>query len=145
MSDVSGTIKAEIEDLHGFFMDWFTGKAPKDMLESRFVPAMDPEMLFISPDGDRLTRADLTLGFAGAHGSNPDFRIAIRDVDVTREIGDLVLVTYTEWQRGSKRSKRTQSGRLTTVLMTRDAPHRWLHVHETWLPEAEQMAGPYDF
>ena len=145
MSDLRAAIQAEIEDLHVFFVDWFTGKAPKNMLENRFVPAMDPDLVFISPDGDRLSRADLTLGFAGAHGGNPDFRIAIRDVEIARELGDLVLVTYTEWQRGSKRSGREQSGRLTSVLMTRDAPHRWLHVHETWLPEATQAAAPYDF
>ena len=102
-------------------------------------------MVFVSPDGARLTRADLASGFEQAHGANPDFAIAIRDVTVLREVGDLVLATYTEWQRGSTRSGRTESGRFTTVLMTRDAPHRWLHVHETWLPETEQKAGPYDF
>ena len=142
---LTARIRAEIEDLHVFFVDWFTGKAPKTQLESRFLSSMDADMVFVSPEGDRLSRTDLTVGFEGAHGGNPDFRIAIRDVEVHREIGDLVLATYTEWQRGSKRSGREQSGRLTTVLMTRNAPHRWLHVHETWLPEAEQAAGPYDF
>ena len=142
---LTARIRAEIEDLHVFFVDWFTGKAPKTQLESRFIASMDADMVFVSPEGDRLSRADLTLGFEGAHGANPGFRIAIRDVEVQREIGDLVLATYTEWQHGAQRSGRKQSGRFTTVLMTRDAPHRWLHVHETWLPEAEQAAGSYDF
>lgn len=145
MSDLETTIREEIEDLHVFFVDWFTGAAPKEQLETRFGPAMDEAVVFVSPDGGRLSRNDLMRGFAGAHGANPDFRIAIRDVKVQREIGDLVLATYTEWQKGAARSGRAESGRFTTVLMTRAAPHRWLHVHETWLPEAEQAAGNYDF
>lgn len=145
MSDLEAVIRREIEELHVFFVDWFTGAAPKDRLESRFCVAMDADMVFVSPDGTRLGRADLIAGFKGAHGANPVFRIAIRDVKVQREIGDLVSATYTEWQRGAARSGRAENGRFTTVLMTRNAPHRWLHVHETWLPEAEQAAGSYDF
>ncbi len=145
MSDLEAAIRTEIEDLHVFFVDWFTGAAPKEQLETRFGRAMDADVLFVSPDGVRLSCADLMTGIAEAHGANPGFRIAIRDVKMQREIGDLVLATYTEWQRGAARSGRADNGRLTTVLMTRNPPHRWLHVHETWLPEAEQAAGPYDF
>lgn len=145
MSNLEAAIRAEIEDLHVFFVDWFTGTAAKDQLETRFGAAMDEGVVFVSPDGARLERADLMNGFAIGHGANPDFRIAIRDVKVQREIGDLVLATYTEWQRGAARSGRADNGRFTTVLMTRDAPHRWLHVHETWLPEAEQATGAMIF
>lgn len=145
MPDLEAAIRTEIEDLHVFFVEWFTSAAPKEQLETRFSPAMDANVVFVSPDGARLSRADLMTGFSGAHGANPDFRIAIRDVKIQREVGDLVLATYTEWQRGAARSERAESGRFTTVLMTRAAPHRWLHVHETWLPEAEQAVGPYDF
>ena len=145
MSDLEAAIRAEIDDLHVFFVDWFTGEAPKEQLENRFGAAMDEAMIFISPDGARLSRGDLSAGLEGAHGGNPAIRIAIRDVKVRRELGDLALATYTELQRGSTRPGREESGRFTTVLMTRAAPHRWLHVHETWLPEAEQAAGPYDF
>lgn len=145
MSDPETVIRTEIEDLHVFFVDWFTGAAPKEQLETSFGVAMDADVVFVSPDGARLNRTDLMNGFTSGHGGNPGFRIAIRDVKVQREIGDLVLATYTEWQRGAVRSGRAENGRFTTVLMTCDAPHRWLHVHETWLPEAEQAAGPYDF
>ncbi len=145
MPDLEASIRSEIEDLHVFFVDWFTGAAPKDQLETRFGAAMDTDVVFVSPDGARLGRADLMNGFASGYGANKDFRIAIRDVKVRREMGDLVLATYTEWQRGAARSGRAENGRFTTVLMTRDAPHRWLHVHETWLPEAEQAEPSYDF
>ncbi len=145
MPDLEAAIRAEIEDLHVFFVDWFTGAAPKNQLETRFGAAMDADVVFVSPDGARLDRADLMNGFASAHGANPAFRIAIRDVKVRRQIGGLVLATYTEWQHGAARSARAENGRFTTVLMTAEAPHRWLHVHETWLPEAEQAAGSYDF
>ena len=92
----------------------------------------------------RLEQPALVEAIGGAFGTNPDFRIAITDVRVVRDLGDTVMATYTEWQTGAKRSA-TQNGRFTSVLMTKAAPHRWLHIHETWLPEAEQAAGDYDF
>lgn len=145
MSDVETAVRAEIEDLHAFFVDWFAGRAAKSDLETRFAAAMDPELVFVSPDGRRLGRADLIGLFEGGHGANPDFRIAVRDVRVLRETGGLALATYTEWQRRAANSARPENGRFTTVLMARAAPFRWLHLHETWLPEQEQDAADYDF
>lgn len=37
------------------------------------------------------------------------------------------------------------NGRVATVLFRETEPLRWLHIHETWLPESVQSAGPYDF
>ena len=145
MSELQTAIRAEIEDLHVFFVNWFTGKAAVSELDTRFTTAMDPALVFISPDGAVLTAKDLIDGFAAAHGANPDFAIEVRDVTIHREIGDLVLATYTEWQKGARNSARPNNGRITTVLMTRSAPIRWLHLQETWLPEAVQDAASYDF
>ena len=116
----------------------------RDALESRFAAAIDPGCLYITPDCDRMDQPTLVRMMEGAHGTNPDFRIAISDVRILRDLGDTVLAAYVEWQKGAKRSAE-ENGRFTTVLMTKATPHRWLHIHETWLPEAEQEAGPYDF
>jgi hypothetical protein len=80
-----------------------------------------------------------------AHGSNPDFRIAIRDVTIRHESDTQVVATYTEWQRNAMNSDNADNGRLTTVMLSRGKPLRWLHVQETWLPEDIATAGPYNF
>lgn len=144
MSELEASIREEIEDLHRFFVAWFSGTAPRSALEDRFVPAIDPGCFYVTPDCGRFDKAELVAMIGGAYGSNPDFRIEIRDVTIRRKFGDTVLATYTEWQRGAKRSA-AENARFTSVLMTKATPHRWLHIHETWLPEAEQAAGPYEF
>lgn len=144
MSDLTTAIRAEIEDLHAFFVDWFTGAADQMAITTRFGTAMAPDVLFISPDGQRLTHSDLMTGIGAGYGANTAIRIAIRNVEIQQDLGDCVLVTYEEWQIGGK-AGRDQSGRLSTALITKAAPHKWLHIHETWLPYDVQAAGPYDF
>lgn len=145
MSSLERDLREEVELLHRFFVRWFNGTAESGELEEIFLPRMDDETFFVSPDGYRLQRDGLVSMFEEAHGSNPDFRIAIRDVKLLRELGDTLLITYSEWQRGARASARGENGRVTTALLRRGEPFKWLHVHETWLPEAEQAAGDYGF
>jgi hypothetical protein len=50
-------------------------------------------------------------------------------------VGDILLVTYEEWQQSGDQT----TARLSTALFRDkpDAPNglEWLHVHETWLPD----------
>ena len=145
MSDLEQDLREEVELLHRFFVRWFNGTAAPAELAEIFLPRMDVETYFVSPDGYRLERDGLVAMFEDAHGSNPDFRIAVREVRLLREIGDTLLITYSEWQRGARASARSENGRITSALIRRDRPFKWLHIHETWLPEAEQASGDYDF
>lgn len=145
MSNLEKGLREEVELLHRFFARWFNGTAAPAELAEIFLPRMDPETFFVSPDGYRLERDGLVSMFEEAHGSNPDFRIAVREVRLLREIGDTLLITYSEWQRGARASARSENGRVTSALLRRGQPFKWLHVHETWLPEAEQASGDYDF
>ena len=145
MGDLQDRVREEIEEVHGFFVDWITGETDEGALEKVFVPRIDDAMHFVSPDGNRLDRDELVAMFRRCHGANPDFRIAIRDVRILSELGDHLLATYQEWQRGAKTSAKPENGRVTTVVLSRESPFRWLHVHETWLPDTVQAAGPYDF
>ncbi len=138
-------ITAEVVDLHVFFVDWFSGRASPEVFDSRLAPALHEQLHYILPGGQLLTRDQLLTGLRGAHGTNPDFRIAIRDVEVRFTPGDTVLATYTEWQRGAKASKPSDNARRSTALITREAPFVWLHLHETWLPEEARAAGSFDF
>ena len=85
-------IRDEIEALHQFFVDWFSGGAPDrdDIYEARLLRRIDPSFCFISPDGAELNRSALANGMRKGHGSNPDFRIAIRDVNVRAVCGNHV-------------------------------------------------------
>lgn len=145
MSSLESDIRTEIEDVHRFFVRWFTGTAEARELNDLFVSRLDDDMIFLSPDGHRMGREGLVGMFENAYGNNPDFRIAIRDVTVHRDLGEYVLATYTEWQKAARSSARPDNGRFTTVLLKKTQPFRWLHIHETWLPEAVQAAGPFDF
>ncbi len=145
MSSLEQDLREEVELLHRFFVRWFNGTAKPSELEEIFLPRMDDETFFVSPDGHRLERDSLVSMFGDAHGSNPEFRIDVRDVRLLRDLGDTLLITYCEWQRGARASARSDNGRVTTALLGRGAPFKWLHVHETWLPEAEQASGDYAF
>lgn len=145
MSELEDDIRNEVEDVHRFFVAWFTGAAAEADLDTVFVPRLDEQVFFISPDGRRLARDGLLAMFRGAHGNNPDFRIAIRDVKILRDVGDHLVVTYTEWQKGAKTSRQSDNARFTTLLITKAQPFRWLHIHETWLPDAERAKGSFDF
>lgn len=145
-SDVAG----EIDELHRFFVDWFTGKSPADADEeefkTRFLDRLDAGFVLIPPAGRILERDRLETGIRAGRGSNPDFRIAIRNVRIHYADRSLVLATYEEWQRNALASTPPDNGRIATVLFNRvEGVLRWRHVHETWLPEPVMMAGPYDF
>ena len=135
----------EIVDLHDFFTAWFNGTVGRDQLEPRFLSRLHEQVVFIPPEGHLISGSILKEGFSNGYGTNPDFRIQIRDVVVRHEIGNTVLATYTEWQVGSTQSEHTSNARVTTVLMDIDKSITWRHIHETWLPESECLAGSFDF
>lgn len=138
-------VTREIVDLHDFFTAWFNGTANRDELEPKFLSRMHKDLMFIPPEGQMMTAGMLKAGFDRGYGSNPDFRIAIRDVDVRYERDNLVLATYTEWQRGAALSASANNARVTTVLMELGDRLRWLHLQETWLPDAVRDAESFDF
>ena len=145
MSDLLNDVRQEIDDLHVFFVEWFNGTADKDSYEARFVSRFDPGVIFVGPNGMLLEHEQLMGMMRDAHGSNPDFRIAIRDVTIRQQSAEQLIVTYTEWQRNAINSDEADNGRLTTAVLSTTKPFRWLHIHETWLPEEIAAAGPYDF
>lgn len=145
MSTPLDAIRDDIAALHAFFEAWFNGSADPVMLDAELVARLDPAVVFISPEGHVLDASQLINGFKSMHSSNPNFRIGIRDVAIRQDLGAHILATYTEWQIGATASEPANNARLNTVLMTKSAPFRWLHVHETWLPAALQDAEAFNF
>lgn len=138
-------VRHEIDALHEFFVGWFSGALPEHVFDTQFTPRFDPEFVLIPPSGELLTLAQLSGGLRAARGSNPDFRIAIREVQLRHVAASQVLATYEEWQRHALASTPPDNARVATVLFDRADGLRWLHVHETWLPAEKMAAGPYDF
>lgn len=138
-------VRNEIIDLHDFFTEWFNGTVDRNQLEPRFLSRLDKNVAFIPPEGRVVGGDGLKVLFEKGYGSNSEFRIQIRDVKIRHRIGDTVLATYTEWQTGAVHSAKANNARVTSVLMEIGPPVRWLHIHETLLPEAIRAADPFDF
>ncbi len=138
-------VRREVEDLHQFFYGWFRGEIDRQSFESKFLPRFAPDLVFIPPGGRLYGLPDLSSMIRGGYGSNPEFRVCIRKVEVRRRFDGHILATYEEWQRNARASQPADNGRIATVLFTDEDPLRWLHIHETWLPEDVMATGPYDF
>lgn len=141
------TVRREVDELHRFFVDWMSGAVERsdDVFRTRFLDRCDGDFVYVQPSGVAMHVRDLAPGLEGAYGKNPSFRIAVRDVRVLRQHGEIILATYVEWQRNAS-SPPHDNGRISSVLFRRDRDAlRWLHVHETWLSPEVMAAGPYDF
>lgn len=138
-------VRGEVEALHTFFVRWFSGMLSIDTFETDFLTRFDQEFLLIPPAGRLLTLGELQSSVHRNHATNPDFRIAIRNVKVHKVLDSHILATYEEWQRSALFSTPPDNARIASVIFKQAQSLRWLHVHETWLPESIASAGPYDF
>ena len=147
--DMEALCTQEVIDLHQFFQDWFQGVLPKtDHAFARFAGVMDPAFHIVTPSGRKISIDTLGPGLRQAHGTwtrdsdeGQGSRIWIKNTEVRPLTEELALVTYEEWQTRTGTTK----GRLSTAILQRDpeAPNgvRWLHVHETWLPERNEASA----
>ncbi|MCH9685521.1 MAG: hypothetical protein K0V04_29075 [Deltaproteobacteria bacterium] len=144
-------VRTEIEALHEFFVGWFSGALDRnaEVFADGFQRRFCDDFLLVPPAGTRLAVADLGGGVERAHGSNREFRIAIRAVEIQLQTPTVVVATYEEWQRNAMASTPPDNGRIATVVFERAAADsmalRWRLVHETWLPAEVMAAGDYDF
>ena len=143
--DLESNVREEVERIHRFFVDWFSGAVPESDFETQLVSRLDPNFVIVPPDGALMEFDALVPGLRQGYGSNPDFRIAIRNLRVRHVSQDHVIATYEEWQRNARSSASPNNGRISTAIFTNTDPLIWLHIHETRLPEDVSAAGPYDF
>lgn len=133
----SDRVEREIAELHTFFQEWFRGVLPDtDAAFARFERAMAPGFVIVTPDGRALDRATILGAVRSGHGRDTTARVWTEDARVLHTVGGAVVATYVEWQSLGVEPPRA---RLSTVVLEPDldAPGglRWVHVHETWLPE----------
>lgn len=136
--DIFARCKREVEELHHFFEQWFTGQLSTESEFERLTCVLAPGFELIAPHGARAPREGVlsgvknTLGVFAADAQS--FRIWIENVQLRHHEGDLCLVTYEEWQEHNGKT----NGRLSTALFRNQAntPNgvAWLHLHEVALP-----------
>ena len=127
----------EVVDLHQFFEDWLGGKLAKtEENYERLRSVMNPDFRIISPEGHMTNCESLLAGLWQAHNSRPGFRLWVKEVKSKVLSPELSLVTYEEWQE----IEGVVNARVSTAVFGQKAaaPHKveWLHVHETWLVDA---------
>ncbi|NNF63949.1 MAG: hypothetical protein HKN07_06785 [Acidimicrobiia bacterium] len=119
------TWKAEIEGLHDFFADWFSGSAQESDL-TRLSDALEADFTIVDPNGAEHTADETVASVDNARGSRAT-RIETRNHRLLSESADFVVARYEEWHDGTK-------GRISTVVFRkRDEGLGWLTVQETWL------------
>ncbi len=140
-------VQSEVEALHRFFVEWFGGACAGTEAELRrgLLQRLDEAFVLVPPAGLVLSRDELTASIKAGYGSNPAFRIAIRNVQVRRAWDGHLLATYEEWQRNARASSPPDNARIASVLFDARDGLKWLHVHETWLPESVTRVGSFDF
>ncbi len=127
-------VRAEVERLHDVFTAWFRGDDSATLDPVR--DALAPSFVIVSPRGTVADRNATLTGLASARGTwGTTDMIEIENLVVRQRTATTVLATYEEWQSRAGSRK----GRVSTVMFAvdRDRPGelRWLHVHETWLPD----------
>jgi hypothetical protein len=121
----------EIADLHGFFDDWFAGRAGRNI--SEFADRLDPGFTIVNPHGEVVGKEALVGVFQQRFGA---YAVAITTSGATLAMTEPVLLgTYEEHRRTGDEMTRL----IATVAMVVDEQtptgYRWLSVHETWIED----------
>jgi hypothetical protein len=137
-------------DIHEFFTDWVGGRCPGDAetFQRNALDLISDDLVAIFPSGRRFGKVDFKGYMSSIYGSNPDFRIKIRELRVTHLSDGMAVVNYEEWQRAAKASDRANNGRATTMVVGEKRSGEGieiLQVHETWLPDDAVAAGDFNF
>ncbi len=142
MIELKQNIAQEIIDLHKIFVKWFTGTLNKKDLENKLGSRFNTETLFISTKGESIPYPNLMTMFENGYGKmSLDFKIAISNVELLHEIGAYILVNYIEWQTSdpNPQSSGNYTVRKTSALISKQQPFKWLHIHETMMPNPDNI------
>lgn len=143
-------IETAIHDIHDFFTDWVGGRCPNDpeTFKRNALDRISDDLVAIFPAGRSFGKKDFEGYMTGIYGSNPDFRIKIRDIKISHRSNGMAVVNYQEWQRNAKDSDDPNNGRITTMVIGQKNSGdglEILQVHETWLPREVVESGDFNF
>ena len=134
--------KAEITEIHAFFVHWFTESSAEPQEFKRLEESFDAEFAMVTPDGQLHARAEVLWRLRKAKASmEKKFAIHVEDITLLWHDGDAVLVGYVEAQTIGERHTRRRS---TALLEKRDSTPNgvtWRHLHETWIEVTDGAKG----
>jgi len=127
----------EVEELHQFFQDWFTGAIENSAISfARFSDVIHADFTMIVPNGKQTNRDQLKGSLYMMHGKRPKIKIWIENPEFRFLSSTVAMVTYEEWQQDGEEADPTT--RVSTVIFESNimATNKvmWLHVHETMRP-----------
>lgn len=132
------TCRHEIESLHEFFVDWYTGQTTTDTFD-RVERALSSDFEMVTPGGRQREYTDVVDWINGQYAKRDpgDYDIEIRNVETRYAVDAHRLIRYEEWQKTPNET----TGRVSTALFEADsdAPGDvvWIDLHETWLEDSE--------
>lgn len=138
--DIEQSCRTEVAELHAFFAEWFGGSRPDtDEAFARFADALASSFTMVVPDGRTVPRDAVLKAVRDSHGWGAT-TIWIENHVLRFSNAGVALVGYEEWQTRDDATR----GRASTAFFAVDpaAPNgvRWMHVHETWLPDERPEA-----
>mgnify|MGYP006187582329 CR=1 FL=1 len=91
MSLQTKEIEAAILDIHEFFTDWVGGRCPGDdaTFQKNALERISDNLVVIMPGGRSFGKKDFAAYMKGIYGSNPAFRIKIRDIRIRHQSAEL--------------------------------------------------------
>ena len=125
----------EVVDLHAFFEAWLGGTAPNTDAEfPRLDAVLAESFTMVSPDGRRLSRADVTGSLRKAHGAGEGRGPSGSSSSNPRSCmcrPPLIAVRYVEETAPDTITRRSLP--LSSRLCRTTERVRWLALHETWI------------
>ncbi len=124
--------KKEIEELHRFFVEWYTGilKNSEEHF-SRFKDVMAGTVHFVGTDGSVADKNDLLnwIKQAWAGYATGEFNIKIKEFKLMHETKETALVSYQEWQNFRGKTLILVSSVLLSKTENRYNNLEWQHIH----------------
>jgi hypothetical protein len=89
-------IETTIHNISDFFTDWVGGRCPGDVdtFRRNALDRLADDLVAIMPGGRSFGKKDFEGYMKSLYGSNPDFRIKIRDFRLNHQSSDLAVVNY---------------------------------------------------
>ena len=133
-ADLAGKARAEVRQLHAFFVAWFRGESRMAEDFATCEAAFAPDFRMVTPDGQVHDRASVIKTLRLARGrSSADFAIEILQPHVAWQSDSVVLLEFVERQYVSGRVDSRRSTGLFTAEPTAPRGVVWRHLHETWM------------
>lgn len=136
-SSIITKVQLEIDRLHGFFVEWFTGSIDNTNENFALVDeSLAENFHLVNPQGVTTARGALLQALQSSYNSRRGqvYNIECRNVQLLQKHLGMYLVSYEEWQQ----IEETETARVVSAWLCDDKERedclQWVHVHETWMP-----------